>query len=676
MSKKGSVAYLWMAYPGDEERIRRSIESVVRVDPEAVLAISTMGGFDRADLYADHWMDGPFRPTPAADVVTKLGMLAQMTGAQTVVRIDPSVIVTARAKRPKRMAEGAFSGPGVLAWRYWTMRGASASKLVADDTDFGDLEEGIGGLECIRWDARPIGRANGFLSGFDFQESPDDPSLYGQARAVSFHNRLPAHLSEWDRVDAMQWMITCLRQDVWERRQWRGASIVAIDPGFEPLPVDIVVTAHGPYLRYLPAVLAGWNREDPGGRKILVLDCPCPFEVPPGWELIRGNWGHPSGARNAALDRCVSTWVHFWDADNEVPVGIRERIRSILGHTPAPWLGYFGPWVSPNGADREESYGVDTNGMWRVEAIRLALGWPMTYLEDYALGLAIQARGFGLVRWDSGTIRRTHAEQRGASVPELDRTWTARRLAIVTLQRDEARWEDWWAALHGQALPPNVDLIVCAESPDLAKRVRKAEFPQEIRSITVIEAPGAVREFGLDSEAVRHARVSGLYLHAAARIDRAVPLVLTWEDDVMPSRRDAVRMLSDAMPIGRKVGAVAGAYPGRQNGKFAVASSSADRWDGVPWSSLERTPMDVASVGAGFTLWSARAFLHAAWGPKQRPSAPEGFDWCASAVVRELGYSIRLHGGVLCAHQAEADGLKRFPRQTFDTPEPSCATCE
>jgi hypothetical protein len=418
----------------------------------------------------------------------------------------------------------------------------------------------------------------------------------------------------------------------------------------------VVVTAHRPYVPFLLDVLVAWFMENPGGELILALDGVEASEFPDPsafWTVIRGNWGHPADARNAALDHVTAEWVHFWDADNEVPRDIGASARAALSGV-AHEAGYLGPWCTP-GADARDAWGIDTNGLWRTRAVRMAGGWPRTWLEDWALGVRVQGIGFRAERWASGAVRRDHPGQRGKTRGKHEAVWSARVLSVITLQRTVSgfrKWVEAWARQRKPS-PDNLRLIIGCEGADVEMEARLATFATlGAASVTIWNTGSTAVSFGSVPEPVRHSRVSGLFLRAAQYISRESSIVLTWEDDVFPDRDDAIEALSLALPVESGIGAVASAYPGRQNTKFAVASRRADRWEGV-WrmDELPDHPIDVGTVGAGFTLWRA-SVLETISGAVQRPEVPLGWDACASAEVHRSGRRVLLHGGVKCAHGA------------------------
>jgi hypothetical protein len=435
-----------------------------------------------------------------------------------------------------------------------------------------------------------------------------------------------------------------------------GAEALQIIEPAQARSFAVIVTAHPDYVGYLPEVLDAWERENPDGERILVLDCVDEKGFPdrPGWTVIRGDWFHPSGPRNAGLEAVTLEWVHYWDADNIVPHGLGDRARSVISVAEAG-VGYLGPWCT-TAQDHRDGWGIDTNGLWRVKAVRMAGGWPSTWFEDWNLGVRLQAVGFRAQKWDSGVERRDHPGQRSKLLDgNHERVWDSRIMTVITLQRTVDGFQKWLEAWERQRkpFPENLRLIIGCEGDDVEKEARLATVATlRAGAVTVWNTGSLPVQFGAVPEAVRHSRVSGLFLRAAGFVGSDSGVVLTWEDDVFPERRDALWALSEALHVGSKIGAVGGAYPGRQNPKIVVASRHSDRWEG-PWNmdELEGRPFDVGSVGAGFTLWRASVFEQIS-GAVQRPEIPLGWDACASGTVHRLGFRVLLHGGVRCEHGA------------------------
>jgi hypothetical protein len=651
--------------PGERALLPLSIASVRRVDLAARVVVIATVAVDSAGVDCDRFVFHPHPGELPPAILLEWMATAAMDGARLLVKIAPDVILTGPARSHRARARG-VEFAGALSPKYWSIRrdGLEPLRLAVIQAEAirgrSVVEGELGSLPGFTFALEAPGA--GLLAGFDFQRGGGyDPERYRLARAITFSNALPAGETETLRVEAMQWLFSGLAAGFLGgfSRPLPESPAVAEPLPLDPLPVDVVVTSHEPYLRFLPEVFEGWAREAPGGRLILVLDSVIfddALEVPPGWLVVRGEWGHPSGAREAGLAECVSAWVIFHDADNEVPAGYRAAIGEALAGA-APVDGYFGPAIAEGNPGARDSWGCDTNGLWRVDAIRLAGGWPVTWLEDWSLGARLESIGFELRPWRSGLVRRSHGEQRGASRPILDRLWSARVLTVVTLQRSEAGFDRWADAFKAADLPDRVRLvIVCDHCPTYWAAVRRAGmFSPFVEAITVVDSrsiAGPVT-FRQSPEPVRHGRVSGLFCRAVPYVQPDSHYVLTWEDDVFPEDQGAVRALCDAMRVDSKVGAIAGAYPGRNNPRLACASLSSQRWEGIyKMAELPAVPFVVGSVGAGFTLWRGSLWPLLGTGPEQKPQIPLGWDACSSRMVNELGFQVLLHGGVVCAHGA------------------------
>lgn len=433
-----------------------------------------------------------------------------------------------------------------------------------------------------------------------------------------------------------------------------------------PEPVDVVVTCHPAYLRFLPPVLAAWEAEQldfPTSCLVLALDG-VPEEAfpdPPGWTVVRGTWGHPGPARQASLVHCRSAWIHYWDADNEVPAGIGPAMRKAAG-TAGREIGYLGPAIVEGREDQRDHWGADTNGLWRVSAIRQAGGWPeVSTVEDWALAVRIQALGYRLSPWENRARRRMHGANRSRDLSTGENMWRARPVAVVSLHRTEEMFLTWLATVQAHELPaPDLlHLVLLSDGgPSLKSLMARelADFP--CASLVILGTDGrqlpAAPHHDTVARVARHDRVSGLYLRTMRHVPPECPVVLTWEDDVIPHRPDGLRLLSDQIRPNHSVGAAAGCYEERYAPGKCCMSLNADRWSGsLPMHRLGDHPQPVGMVPAGFTLWAA-SVVTGVFGPRQHGRRRLGWDASSSLAVTGACRSIVLHGGVRCDHLVRA----------------------
>jgi hypothetical protein len=222
--------------------------------------------------------------------------------------------------------------------------------------------------------------------------------------------------------------------------------------------IAVVITCHEPYLDLLPQIIASVNRQvPPAAERVVALDrCQQPSGKYEGWKFITGNWGHPSGGRNAGMEVTTSPWLTFWDADNIMPDGYLAAAHRGVTTAKSDMgilypdvqlcdekLSHTGFWKMPSWdywSLRAENC-VDTSSIWKREAIEIAGGWSVRTVgsfEDYALALDVTAGGWKAAKLDGPAIlMRSQPEgrmqRRWADGGALTDLWNARSLAVVTL---------------------------------------------------------------------------------------------------------------------------------------------------------------------------------------------------------------------------------------------------
>jgi glycosyltransferase involved in cell wall biosynthesis len=443
--------------------------------------------------------------------------------------------------------------------------------------------------------------------------------------------------------------------------------------------VAVVVTCHGEYLSWLPDALTSIDRQYPqAAERVVVFDgCDVPDWLSPDWKAYRGQWGHPSPARNHGMAHTSAPWLVFWDADNVMPPGFLEAsLRAVRAAPPEVGIVYSdvqlcdmslrpaGKWTMPEWdywALRAENY-VDTAAVWRREAIDLAGGWSTraNCFEDYALALDITERGWkAKKRPGPPVLMRQHENSRmGSRAKErqlFQDIWKARSLAIVTLlagrQTTLPIWEEF---LLGAELPPKTSLYVVdnSGSPEFHHRALAAcdriagERGLRHMDLTASGTPYEPRPGEPYLTRERHLHVARLYGSVLPRVRE--DLVLTLEDDIAPPPF-AIRALGEQIgfPSWGKYGAVAGAYD-MGDGHLCGGRDDGGLGSSIAWSDLPPHPIDAGCVGGGCTVW-------ANWVLADLPvnfwwHQGLGWDWSLSSQIRRRGYRLRIHGGVHCVH--------------------------
>ena len=450
--------------------------------------------------------------------------------------------------------------------------------------------------------------------------------------------------------------------------------------------IAIIVTCHQPYLRWLPAALELIDRQQPQpAERVVVFDGCAPIPVPGDqWRYVRGEWGHPAGARNAGLAATSAPWAVFWDADNAMPPGYLAALRRAIATAP-PNVGIIYPdiqycdeqlrphtfWPQPEWdywSLRAENC-IDTASAWRRAAMEIAGGWSERGggFEDYALALDITALGWRAQKlYGPAILMRVHArsrlqEQRDAGRVLTD-LWRSRSLAIVSLLAGrEDTFERWVAFLLTAELPPHTSLYVMENSgrPDFSRRAFDACYriatERSLVRVSFASQPASYHATPDESYFTpgRHLHVARLYAATLPRVGE--DLILTLEDDVEPPP-DAARRLGEAIGYRTRgnVGAIGAAYamPYNENEVCAGAGDRATNgWGGrIGWDQLGPEEVDVASIGGGCTVWANWALQGEPLRITQDRRFWLGWDGTLCHALRQKGYRLRLHGGVRCEH--------------------------
>ncbi len=456
----------------------------------------------------------------------------------------------------------------------------------------------------------------------------------------------------------------------------------------------VVVTCHEPYLKWLPEALASIDRQrTTASDRIVVFDgCAAPA-LPGSWRAVTGEWHHPSKARNAGLATTTSQWIVFWDADNIMMEGYLNAMSDAIARC-EPDVAILYPDMCVTDEHlrprtywrardwdywemRAQNY-VDTASVWRRDALEMAGGWCETIFgfEDHALALCITELGWKASHCPEAVIiKREHEEMRywehHGSDQVLNDLWKMRSLGIVTLLAGrEETFDNWRDFLLEADLPPRTSLYAVDNSgnPSFASRLfqtcRRIADERGFLHLDMARDDGRYNpaEGRPYLDRGRHLHVARLYASALPRVRE--DLILTLEDDMSPPL-DAVRRLVDVIgfrPWGN-VGVAAAAYSLPLDQSKVCAGYGRDGWDpSVTWGDLDDSAIDVGCVGGGCAVWAnwaVRRFpIHLRWEDEL------GWDAVLSRELLRRGYSVRLHGGVRCAHN-----LNKRPELVSSSPE-------
>lgn len=414
--------------------------------------------------------------------------------------------------------------------------------------------------------------------------------------------------------------------------------------------------AHKPYLKFLPACLKAWDEQLKfrPERKVLVLDN-CDYAPPKGWEVVKGNFGHPSSGRNAGLKALSDLpWVFFWDADNYPAPNLLFQAVS-RGMFAASNIGLF---CGNNLADPRDYFVIDSGALWRTTALLHAGGWPHCWLEDWNLGVRLQSLGWMIAPLGIDYNVQRHEEQRSRTETLSTKLLTSRRVGMITLFRgDEELTKGWCRAFEKLDLLPaaqmGLTLVFDTQMSEIARRKVMETVAGRGARVTFMEATiprETVARLAPEHERadflVTHSHVARLYAEAL----NATPeeTILTWEDDVRPPVNGLTELVQFLLP-NRRVAAVAGLYPARHNPEAANFSLSSNNWVMPVLTEMPEELIVARKVPGGFTLWSRGAMEACPFlGPD--PSTWDGWDGFMCRRMEEKGWKFWVHGGVKCEH--------------------------
>jgi predicted O-methyltransferase YrrM/glycosyltransferase involved in cell wall biosynthesis len=467
----------------------------------------------------------------------------------------------------------------------------------------------------------------------------------------------------------------------------------------------VLVICHEPYLKFLPRTLQSIDHQWPAAaERVIAFDGCRPGQVAAGWQVIRGEWRHPSPARNAAMAETTSPWLIFWDADNVMPEGYLAAAQQAI-NTAGFDVGIMYPdiqfcdgnlrpqrlWRTPQWdywSLRAENY-IDTASVWRREALDLIGGWSPRItgvFEDYALALDVTAAGWKAAKLDGPPVlMRTHGlgrtQCRTKARGDLTDIWKARSLAIVSLLagRDEV-FHRWAKFLLNAELPPRTSLYVVDNSG--CRRFSEQAFDTcqriaRIRKLSHLHFASSGERYQPSTGEPylardRHLHVAQLYASILPRVTDE--LILTLEDDVEPPT-DAVRRLGEEFGWASRgqIAVVGAAYAMPQDTNHVCVGLGNEEWGAaIPWRNLKTTPIDVGFVGGGCTMWANWA-LHDNpinfWWDKRL-----GWDAALCLQLRRRGFSIKLHGGVRCQHHVHGQAKSMADLWTISPPLETHAT--
>lgn len=452
------------------------------------------------------------------------------------------------------------------------------------------------------------------------------------------------------------------------------------------MKIGLVITAHTPYLHFLPACIAAWDAQaEHIDHRVLVLDAVADSDANqlaaahPEWQIVRGAWSNPNPARNAGWLACPTDWIIGWDADNIPPLDFASKARraaakactSVGALAPA----YIDPikrrilnFAASQHADPRDSFVADTSSVWRREAVLMAGGWLHNQegYDDWSLAKNLHNQGWQILPLLGVEITLTqHAARRSHTKPVADCLWRARTLGIITLQAGRLSLVDRWIdSLAAQEMPPHWGLTVMLPAnrtglrnhfqnriKDLQEQIQPP--PDRVTFMTpavpaLNTSPAESPEAGFFNT---HRTVGGLYAQACA----ATPedMILTWEDDVFPHQTTALRALAAEIHPASRTAAISAVYPSRGNSNHAVAAYEVGEWSNIPTlASIPQKPIPVGNIGFGFTLWQRPALEQCPIlsGSRSHRQHRLGLDGDLCRRLHAAGWKTKLHGALTCDH--------------------------
>jgi hypothetical protein len=448
----------------------------------------------------------------------------------------------------------------------------------------------------------------------------------------------------------------------------------------------VVVTCHGPYLKWLEGCLDSidWQTVS-AGEKVVVLDgCKAPewLVARCEWRIVEGEWGGPGPARNVGMAATRAPWIVWFDADNQMQPQYLEAQAAAVASAGAqvaiiyPDIEYCDEelrhqsiWRMPEWDYWRLRRGncIDTSAAWRREAVVDAGGWrECRVLDDWMLALEVTRRGWVCQRLDGpAVVMRHHAQQRsmrrwGQNEGWQGQVWSVGILTLMSGRGDLLeRWAGW---LETAELPAETCMYIVDNSRDREFSVELNRVTNEMRARRVAQGLGAGSMLRTvvsktpearadDAELARHQHVAALYNDAFARV--AEDLILTFEDDTIPREPDALTRLLDGLDIDCAIGAIGGAYETRQHAGVVCAARSRERWTDCPVASeLGDEAQEVGYIGGGFSLYPRWALREAIPVRARRTEAGDlrGWDAWVCESMRQAGFRVVLHEGVRCDH--------------------------
>jgi len=481
--------------------------------------------------------------------------------------------------------------------------------------------------------------------------------------------------------------------------QAKKEDIVALSRVNSLLPkINIAVTCHEAYLKYLSKCLASIDKQDVFHNKYLVLDgCQLPSDIDvSSWKIIYGNWGTPNPGRNAALQFSKDAeWIIYFDADNIMPDQymqyVCDKVMTVSDNVAIIYpdiyfLDYYTNTLRHKFVHRSidrwsnsRKNRIDMSSVWRVRALQMIGGLieDMPTEDDYHIADKLLKAGWIAVPLETYTIHYERDNEDGRwkqaykSGKQYEAMWRIRDLTVVTLFSGRVELLSAWTEMIKHIVwPPQCNLFVLDNSnntkfhSDLLDVLIDLSNTSIFSSVTVKTDNRLYKDNILESDSYfewkKHLHIAKLYSQIIPIIN--TDFILTVEDDVFVDNRDIIRSFYDVFTDDYcrdgYLGAIGCPYSDPLDSDFVTAAMNVDDWGSsrVRFIDLVGDTMEVRLIGGGFTLW-------ANWAVRQ--SLPifanlvfkedsniriEGWDYTLSKNIIRNGYKILLFPRVIANH--------------------------
>jgi len=370
-------------------------------------------------------------------------------------------------------------------------------------------------------------------------------------------------------------------------------------------PLTICVVSHEGYIGNVNLILKMWDSFAPEewGRIISLDGCQFDNSNFPKWEVIENaKSGSPIIARNSALNRLTKGYVLFWDADNIPTKEYVESIKNVLELESDIFCWYPDMYLPYEPFDIRTTNYIDTASVIRVESLKAIGGWKdnQPCLQDWELYLRALSHGFKFEPLNSRFVYCKHSESLTFSAAPTKELPKLKSIGIICPMRgDISLSKTWLDSLCYHDMPSKTGVTIVDKSGDESfgrwLKIQMVNLPfDRVTYIKDEKVPDPNNFFSV------HNSVGKSYALAL----KATPedLILTWEDDVIPHSREALKSLSSKIYPLSQFHVMGAHVPSRENSDRLIASENKEKWSGFIPENIPNM-REIGMVGGGFTLW-------------------------------------------------------------------------